>query len=89
MFHIQASAETAVREMLKQIVPNSPTSRSPLDGLDGPLVLQASDFLDDGTEICLTVSIDQTLGSAIFDFAGTGAQVFGNLNAPRYPTPQS
>ena len=42
----------------------------------------AEDFLDDGTPIRLTVHIDRVLGSAIFDFTGTGPEIYGNLNAP-------
>lgn len=45
--------------------------------------LKAVDYMDDGTPIALTVDIDQETGSAIFDFAGTGPQVYGNTNAPR------
>ncbi|VEL34975.1 unnamed protein product [Protopolystoma xenopodis] len=39
--------------------------------------------MDDGTPIALTVTVDQTTGSAHFDFTGTGLQTFGNTNAPR------
>jgi 5-oxoprolinase (ATP-hydrolysing) len=42
----------------------------------------ATDFLDCGTPIRLAVSIDREAGSAVFDFAGTGPEIFGNLNAP-------
>ena len=45
-------------------------------------VVHAIDYLDDGTPISLTVTIDLTTGKAIFDFEGTGPEVFGNLNAP-------
>jgi N-methylhydantoinase B/oxoprolinase/acetone carboxylase alpha subunit len=44
--------------------------------------LQAIDYLDDGTPICLKVIIDSKTGDAVFDFEGTGAEVRGNLNAP-------
>jgi len=44
--------------------------------------VRASDHMDDGTPICLEVSIDKTTSSAVFDFTGTGPQVFGNTNAP-------
>lgn len=36
------------------------------------------DFL----QIQLKVDIDEKSGSAVFDFAGTGVEVRGNLNAP-------
>lgn len=42
----------------------------------------AEDFLDDGTPIRLAVTIDRSTGSAVFDFAGTGPEIYGNLNAP-------
>ena len=45
-------------------------------------VASAEDFLDDGTPIRLAVTIDRRTGSAIFDFAGTGPEIYGNLNAP-------
>jgi 5-oxoprolinase (ATP-hydrolysing) len=45
-------------------------------------VAVAEDFLDDGTPIRLAVTIDRRAGSAVFDFAGTGPEIYGNLNAP-------
>lgn len=45
-------------------------------------VASAEDFLDDGTPIRLAVTIDRRTGSAVFDFAGTGPEIYGNLNAP-------
>jgi 5-oxoprolinase (ATP-hydrolysing) len=50
------------------------------------VLLSAVDYMDDGTPIRLKVSIDRRRGDAVFDFAGTGAQVFGNTNAPRAVT---
>ena len=49
-------------------------------------VLHAEDFLDDGSPIRLRVEINRASGDAIFDFDGTGAQLLGNLNAPRAVT---
>jgi 5-oxoprolinase (ATP-hydrolysing) len=48
----------------------------------GTNVLEAVDYLDDGSPIHLKITIDTNTGSAIFDFEGTGAEVRGNLNAP-------
>lgn len=48
--------------------------------------MQSSDHMDDGTEVRLTVTIDRRDGSAVFDFEGTGPQVYGNTNAPRAVT---
>ena len=42
----------------------------------------ASDIMDDGSPICLAVTIDRRDGSATFDFSGTGPEMYGNLNAP-------
>ena len=38
--------------------------------------------MDDGTPIAVKIVINNLDGSAIFDFNGTGSQVFGNCNAP-------
>ncbi|XP_032466555.1 5-oxoprolinase isoform X2 [Phocoena sinus] len=73
MGHIQANAELAVRDMLRAFG----TSRQ-ARGL--PLEVSAEDHMDDGSPIRLRVQIN---GSAVFDFSGTGPEVFGNLNAPR------
>ena len=40
----------------------------------GTSVLRAVDYMDDGTPISLTVSINPDEGSAVFDFTGTGPQ---------------
>ena len=42
--------------------------------------------MDDGSPICLKISIDAEKGEAIFDFAGTGPEVYGNTNAPEAVT---
>lgn len=38
--------------------------------------------MDDGTELKLKLTIDRNEKKAIFDFTGTGSQVFANTNAP-------
>ncbi|HIN48162.1 MAG TPA: 5-oxoprolinase, partial [Deltaproteobacteria bacterium] len=78
MHHIQNNAEEAVRNMLKTL-----SVREDLDEVD---ILEANDFLDDGSEIVLRLTIDRRNGSAIFDFTGTGPELWGNLNAPRAVT---
>ncbi|KAJ3316021.1 hypothetical protein HDV04_000230 [Boothiomyces sp. JEL0838] len=45
--------------------------------------LHAVDYMDDGTPIALTVRIDPAKGTASFDFAGTGPQVYANTNTPK------
>ncbi|XP_064641075.1 5-oxoprolinase-like [Lineus longissimus] len=72
MAHIQANAEIAVREMLREIATKSGTDQ-----------LFAEDFMDDGSKIMLKIDIDHEKGSALFDFTGTGCEVIGNCNAPR------
>uniref|UniRef100_A0A2K6QGI7 5-oxoprolinase, ATP-hydrolysing n=1 Tax=Rhinopithecus roxellana TaxID=61622 RepID=A0A2K6QGI7_RHIRO len=76
MGHIQANAELAVRDMLRAFG----TSRQ-AQGL--PLEVSSEDRMDDGSPIRLRVQINLSQGSAVFDFSGTGPEVFGNLNAPR------
>lgn len=74
MQHIRENAETCVRELLRKIATNLGTN------------LKGMDFMDDGTPICLTIDIDKENGSAIFDFTGTGEEVYANWNAPRSVT---
>ncbi|ELR11567.1 5oxoprolinase [Acanthamoeba castellanii str. Neff] len=78
MFHVQNNAEQAVREMLRTL--------SEEHGLDPVDHLYAEDFMDDGTPIRLKITIDRNDGTAVFDFAGTGHEIYGNLNAPRAVT---
>jgi 5-oxoprolinase (ATP-hydrolysing) len=78
MQHIQTNAEEAVRNMLKAL--------SKREGLAEVDIVNANDFLDDGSEIVLRLTIDRRDGSAIFDFTGTGPELWGNLNAPRAVT---
>ncbi|KAJ6036122.1 hypothetical protein N7540_000401 [Penicillium herquei] len=66
---IQMNAELAVRDYLKRV------SRSK------SMPLTASDHFDDGTVIKVSISIDEN-GGAVFDFAGTGPQMWGNYNCP-------
>ncbi|KAI2803539.1 hypothetical protein BLOT_007670 [Blomia tropicalis] len=50
--------------------------------LKGSNTLNARDMMDDGSVIELYIEIDPLTGDAIFDFTGTGEQVYGNCNAP-------
>lgn len=74
MDYIQQAAEMAVRNMLHEF--------SLQQNLPEVGVVHAEDFMDDGTRIALEISIDRRTDSAIFDFAGTGPEVFGNVNSP-------
>ena len=65
---IQKNAEEAVRALLKQL---SVRFRGH--------PLKAVDYMDDGTPLALTVTINSNDGSAKFDFTGTGPEALNNL----------
>lgn len=75
MKNIQDNAEFCVRRLLKQV-------SKKFEGKD----LSAVDFMDDGSPIKLKVTIDAEKGEAVFDFEGTGSEVYGNINAPEAVT---
>ncbi|KAF3703507.1 5-oxoprolinase [Channa argus] len=76
MGYIQSNAELAVRDMLRDYAHRR-------QQLTGSLEVEAEEFMDDGTPIRLRVQINKEEGSAVFDFTGTGTEVWGNCNAPR------
>jgi 5-oxoprolinase (ATP-hydrolysing) len=78
MGHVQAAAEAAVRAALSDL--------SRHKGLEVKGTIYAKDYLDDGSPIALSLTIDRHDGSACLDFAGTGPQIWGNCNAPRAVT---
>lgn len=57
-------------------------SFSEAQGLPETGVVTSMDHMDDGTPIALTVTIDRKEGSAVFDFEGTGPEVYNSCNAP-------
>lgn len=71
MHQIQANAELSVRNLLKEV-------SHKFSGKD----LSAIDYMDDGTPIQLKISIDAEKGEAIFDFEGTGPEVYGMIRPP-------
>jgi 5-oxoprolinase (ATP-hydrolysing) len=71
MAAIRNNAESAVREFLI----------ATYDRFDGK-PLRAIDFMDDGTPIEMTLTIDRSTGSAKVDFTGTGLESYSNYNAP-------
>ncbi|KAJ8102289.1 Hydantoinase B/oxoprolinase-domain-containing protein [Lipomyces tetrasporus] len=75
MLAIQDNAELSVKSMLKQLSKR----------FEGR-VLQAKDHMDDGSLICLTIDINGNDGTAVFDFTGTGPEIYGNMNAPEAVT---
>jgi 5-oxoprolinase (ATP-hydrolysing) len=70
MHHVQDNAEFAVKNMLKEIVE-----------LRGKEILEAEDYMDDGSLIKLKIVIKD--GHAVFDFSGTSEMVLGNINSPK------
>ncbi len=75
MRSIQDNAELSVRNLLKEVSKR-------FEGKE----LKAVDYMDDGSPICLSVTIDGEKGEAVFDFTGTGPEVYGNTNAPEAVT---
>jgi 5-oxoprolinase (ATP-hydrolysing) len=74
MQHIQDNAEYAVKNMLVRL--------SKDQGLKEVDSVVAKDHLDDGSLIKLKLTIDRIKKTAVFDFTGTGKELWGNLNAP-------
>ncbi|CAK7199350.1 hypothetical protein SEUCBS139899_002028 [Sporothrix eucalyptigena] len=68
---IQDNAEVAVRALFRD-----------LHRTTGGHTLRAIDWFDDGTPVQVAITIDGDSGTAVFDFAGTGAQTHGNMNMP-------
>ncbi|KAF2639035.1 hypothetical protein P280DRAFT_455371 [Massarina eburnea CBS 473.64] len=69
MYAIQDNAQVAVRAFLRQTLK------------DRPEPLTAIDHFDDGTKLQVKISISED-GTAIYDFEGTGPQMWGNYNCP-------
>ncbi|KAJ4403871.1 hypothetical protein N0V82_010582 [Gnomoniopsis sp. IMI 355080] len=67
---IQRNAEFAVREWFKKFAKKHSEP------------LTATDYLDDGTPMTVTITINAETGGAIYDFTGSGAQTWGNYNCP-------
>jgi 5-oxoprolinase (ATP-hydrolysing) len=74
MGHVQDAAEAAVRSRLTEL--------SESKGMDVIDTVKAVDYLDDGSPIVLALTINRSDGSAVFDFTGTGPEIWGNCNAP-------
>ncbi|KZL79982.1 hydantoinase b oxoprolinase [Colletotrichum incanum] len=67
---IQSNAEVAVRGFFKKIAETHPGG------------LEATDHLDDGTPMRVKITVDPATGSAVYDFSGSGPQMWGNYNCP-------
>ena len=70
MVNIQNNAELSVRNLLKEVSKR-------FEGQD----LSAIDYMDDGSPIKLKITIDAENGEAVFDFDGTGPEVYGVFSA--------
>lgn len=75
MHKIQDNAEMSVKNLLKDVSKR-------FEGRN----LEAVDYMDDGSPIRLKITIDAEKGGAVFDFTGTGPEVYGNTNAPEAVT---
>lgn len=75
MKFIQRNAETAVRQMLREL--------SLKNKMEPVATIETEDVMDDGSTIRLALTIDREKGSAKFDFSGTDPEMYGNCNAPR------
>ena len=71
MNYIQQNAELSVRQLLKTVAAERGN------------IFSAEDYMDDGTKIKLQIEINPQEGSAVFDFSGTGIEVYANWNAPK------
>src|SRR3984957_3646321 len=78
MKNIQDNAELSVRNLLKEVSKR-------FEGQD----LSAIDYMDDGSPIKLKVTIDAEKGEAVFDFDGTGPEVYGAYIQTVSSTPSS
>ncbi|MCO5610538.1 hypothetical protein L7F22_064777 [Adiantum nelumboides] len=85
MWHVQANAEAAVREMLKSMAARGAKLFDAAQA-DKFVTLEAEDYMDDGSTIRLKLTIDREKGEAKFNFEGTSPEVYGNWNAPEAVT---
>lgn len=74
MRKIQDNAELSVRNLLKDVSHR-------FEGQD----LSAVDYMDDGSPIKLKITIDAEKGEAVFDFTGTGPEVYGTKKLTQSP----
>lgn len=77
---IATHGDNTVRAYMSFVRANAAASvREVLDVLENGAF---SSTMDDGSEIRVTISVDNKNRSAVIDFAGTSGQVSSNLNAP-------
>ncbi|CCK71070.1 5-oxoprolinase KNAG_0G00110 [Huiozyma naganishii CBS 8797] len=71
MHAIQDNASDTIKKMLKQLVKHFNSSK-----------FTGEDYMDDGSLIKLTVTLDVEKEEYVFDFTGSSDQIYGNTNAP-------
>ena len=71
---IQEAAEKSVRTLLIKTASTLGT------------YLEATESLDDGSDISIKITINPTTGDSVFDFTDSAPEVYGNLNAPKAVT---
>lgn len=69
MLEIQKAAEIGVQNLLKETAKKRGSK------------FQSVDYMDDGTAIKLLITINKDTGSVVFDFTGTGREVYGKSPA--------
>ncbi len=67
-----------VRDMLSEIV-----NRIEPDQSSESIMIEADEYMDDGSRIRLQLTINRKHRNACFDFTGTDPEMYGNCNAPR------
>lgn len=79
---IQRNAELAVRAWFKTLARERGKTQQPNEDDNGPPLLSATDYLDDGTPMTVAIRVDAATGTATYDFTGSGPQLWGNYNCP-------
>jgi len=75
MMHIQDNAEEAVRRLVERFCARR--------GIEETGTLHALDYMDEGNPIEVTITLQRRDRSLVFDFEGTGPEVWANHNVPR------
>ncbi|MEE8434599.1 MAG: hydantoinase B/oxoprolinase family protein, partial [bacterium] len=75
MGHIQLNAEEVVRQLTLRLCDER--------GIATTGTCHAVDYMDDGNPIEVTITLDRPNRSLVFDFSGTGPEVWANHNVPR------
>lgn len=68
---IQDNAANTVSKMIDQLIEKNDDE-----------ILKCTDFMDDGSQICLSVYRNAENKKVVFDFEGTSSQTYNNFNAP-------